>query len=290
MRSALTEAGWHAAHRSAFGRSLIDQPLMRAVLTDLALRWKPPSGWVCDCRRGRPRRARLTENPPCRFQVLRLQAGARADLRGHGVPRRTGYVESVRPRLYREAPVNSIWEGSGQYQRPRSAAGAGDFTRLARRLAGRGCPGAGIPSGRRPGLGRRAGMHLTRATRRIWNPGRWLAEQMAQLLELSPVGAARPEPITEGFPRPSIPAAHPPPSGRSSSAVMQTCLERSLLTTIDVEGTQPGDAPVVLLAVAPASMSGVKISVSGHPEPATARRRRKAGRRARPAAGRRPGR
>jgi putative acyl-CoA dehydrogenase len=115
MRRALTEAGWHAANRSAFGKQLIDQPLMRSVLTDLALEVEAAQ-WLglrlaraVDAGEDALRRISL---PMSKYYVCKRAPGqifeSMEALGG------SGYVEdSGLPRLYREAPVNSIWEGSG---------------------------------------------------------------------------------------------------------------------------------------------------------------------------------
>lgn len=115
MRRALTEAGWHAANRAAFGRTLIDAPLMRAVLTDVALEVEAAQ-WLglrlaaaVDNGEDALRRIGL---PMSKYYVCKRAPGqifeAMEALGG------SGYVEdSGLPRLYREAPVNSIWEGSG---------------------------------------------------------------------------------------------------------------------------------------------------------------------------------
>jgi putative acyl-CoA dehydrogenase len=120
MRTGVAHATWHAAHRSAFGRRLIDQPLMRNVLADLCVESEAATAlsmrlaraydeaehdedaqhfkrlatavskyWVC--KRG----------PGLAFEALECLGG-------------NGYVEeSGLPRLYREMPLSSIWEGSG---------------------------------------------------------------------------------------------------------------------------------------------------------------------------------
>jgi len=120
MRQALAQAAHHAAHREAFGRRLVDQPLMSNVLADLALELEGAVAlmarlaqaydhsaddenerafariatavgkyWVC-------KRA-----PHAIYEAMECLGG-------------NGYVEdAVLARLYREAPVNSIWEGSG---------------------------------------------------------------------------------------------------------------------------------------------------------------------------------
>jgi putative acyl-CoA dehydrogenase len=115
MRRALTEAGWHASHRSAFGARLIDQPLMRNVLTDLAVEVEAAQ-WLglrlaAAVDRGEDAFRRIAL-PMSKYYVCKRAPGqvfeAMEALGG------SGYVEeSGLPRLYREAPVNSIWEGSG---------------------------------------------------------------------------------------------------------------------------------------------------------------------------------
>ena len=115
MRRALTEAGWHARNRSAFGRTLIDQPLMRNVLTDLAVEVEA-AAWLglrlaSAVDRGETAFRRIAL-PMSKYYVCKRAPGqifeAMEALGG------SGYVEdSGLPRLYREAPVNSIWEGSG---------------------------------------------------------------------------------------------------------------------------------------------------------------------------------
>jgi putative acyl-CoA dehydrogenase len=120
MRQALAQAIHHVEHRSAFGRRLVEQPLMKNVVADLALEveaavivlmrlaraYDTVSGdegerafariatavakyWVCK------------RTPGMIYEALECLGG-------------NGYVEeSMMPRLYREAPLNAIWEGSG---------------------------------------------------------------------------------------------------------------------------------------------------------------------------------
>ncbi|WP_427789337.1 acyl-CoA dehydrogenase family protein [Brevundimonas diminuta] len=114
MRGALAQAVWHAAHRTAFQKRLIDQPMMAAVLIDLAVESEAatalsmrlaatfdaddPVGrlltpvakyWVC-------KRA-----PNMVYEAMEALGGA-------------GYVETgPMPRLFRQSPLNAIWEGSG---------------------------------------------------------------------------------------------------------------------------------------------------------------------------------
>ncbi len=118
MRMALAQAAHHAAHRRAFGRRLIEQPAMRAVLADLALDYEAATALVM-----RVARAFDGESEAERaFARLAVALGKywlckrAADFVGeclecHGG---AGYIEeSPLPRLYREAPLNGIWEGSG---------------------------------------------------------------------------------------------------------------------------------------------------------------------------------
>ncbi len=118
MRAALSEACHWAAHRTAFQRRLIDQPLMERVLADLALDWQGSLALglhvahAFDGRTDRDRAfarlgvalAKFLANKLCApFVVEAMEA-----LGG------MGYVEDTPlPMLYREAPLNGIWEGSG---------------------------------------------------------------------------------------------------------------------------------------------------------------------------------
>jgi putative acyl-CoA dehydrogenase len=120
MRMALAQAIHHARHRSVFQKHLADQPMMRAVLADMALEVEAATALVIrlcrsfDLAGGDPQeaaRARLL-TPAVKYWVCKTAPGliyeAMECLGGNG------YVEeSVVPRLYREAPVNAIWEGSG---------------------------------------------------------------------------------------------------------------------------------------------------------------------------------
>ncbi len=120
MRQAVAQAIHHAAHRSAFGKELIDQPLMRAVLADLALESEAATmlllrlAGACDRAETDEHEARIKRigTAVAKFYVCKRAAAHAAEalecLGGNG------YVEeSIMPRLYREAPLNSTWEGSG---------------------------------------------------------------------------------------------------------------------------------------------------------------------------------
>ncbi len=120
MRQAVAQALHHAAHRSAFEKRLLDQPLMRSVLADLALEAEAALVLVMrlarafDAGPGDPAAASFNRlaTAVTKFWVCKRAPATVAEalecLGGNG------YVEtSIMPRLYREAPVNSIWEGSG---------------------------------------------------------------------------------------------------------------------------------------------------------------------------------
>ena len=120
MRMAFAQALHHARYRSVFQKRLSDQPMMRAVLADMALDVEAATALVMRLARSfdlavaDPReaaRARLL-TPAVKYWVCKTAPGfiyeAMECLGGNG------YVEeSLLPRLYREAPVNAIWEGSG---------------------------------------------------------------------------------------------------------------------------------------------------------------------------------
>ncbi len=119
MRHALVQALHHARHRSAFGRVLAEQPLMRNVLSDLAL--ESEAATLLMLRLARAFEApqdplesawRRIVTPAAKFWICKRAlefAGECMEVWGGN-----GYVETgPMARLYREAPVNSIWEGSG---------------------------------------------------------------------------------------------------------------------------------------------------------------------------------
>jgi len=119
MRRAVAEASWHAAHRSAFGGLLADKPLMRNVLADLAVEAEAATALgmrlaAAVDRRGDAHEAALRRIalPLAKFWVCKrtpAMVGEALECLGGN-----GYVEeSVLPLLYREAPLNSVWEGSG---------------------------------------------------------------------------------------------------------------------------------------------------------------------------------
>ena len=120
MRMALAQALHHARHRTVFQKHLADQPMMRSVLADMAIEVEAATALVMRLCRSfdlaatdphEAARARLL-TPAVKYWICKTAPAliyeAMECLGGNG------YVEeSVLPRLYREAPVNAIWEGSG---------------------------------------------------------------------------------------------------------------------------------------------------------------------------------
>lgn len=118
MRMALAQAHHHVANRRAFQKTLIDQPAMRAVIADLALEYEAAAALTMrvarafsDADESERAFARLgvaaakywltKRNPNFVYECMECHGGA-------------GYVEeSPLPRLFRESPLNAIWEGSG---------------------------------------------------------------------------------------------------------------------------------------------------------------------------------
>jgi putative acyl-CoA dehydrogenase len=120
MRQAVAQATHHAAHRSAFGKRLVDQPLMQNVLADLCVESEAATVTMMRLARAydesaadeRQRLFARLATAVTKYWVCKRQpplvAEALECLGGNG------YVEeSLLPRLYREAPLNSLWEGSG---------------------------------------------------------------------------------------------------------------------------------------------------------------------------------
>ncbi|HTT09657.1 MAG TPA: isovaleryl-CoA dehydrogenase [Burkholderiaceae bacterium] len=121
MRAVLTHAVHHARERAAFGRLLAEQPLMRNVLADLALEVEAATALVLRLARAFDGRHARDEHEALLARVLtpaakywickRLPAVAAEAMEVMGG---NGYVEeNTFARFYREAPLNSIWEGSG---------------------------------------------------------------------------------------------------------------------------------------------------------------------------------
>jgi len=120
MRQAVAQAGWHVAHRDAFGATLIDKPLMQNVLADLELEVEAATLMVARVS-GAYDRASLDPDEEAFVRIATAVSKYWVTKRSSPVVREAlecvggnGYVEeSVLPRLYREVPLNAIWEGAG---------------------------------------------------------------------------------------------------------------------------------------------------------------------------------
>lgn len=123
MRQALVQAVHHTRYRKAFGKFLVEQPLMQNVLADLSLESEAHTALTArvaravDASARNPQEAALARIATAigKYWVCKRAAAfvneAQECLGG------AGYVEeSSLPRLYRQAPLNSIWEGSGNIQ------------------------------------------------------------------------------------------------------------------------------------------------------------------------------
>jgi putative acyl-CoA dehydrogenase len=120
MRQALANAVWHTRHRRTFQRSLIDQPLMRTVLADMAIESEAATALVF--RLAQSFDADPANQAEARFMRIATPIGkywlnkrvvnfVYEAMESHGG---AGYVEeNIMPRLFRQSPLNSIWEGSG---------------------------------------------------------------------------------------------------------------------------------------------------------------------------------
>ncbi|MFJ8593894.1 acyl-CoA dehydrogenase family protein [Streptomyces sp. NPDC093598] len=124
MRKSLVEAGHHARHRRAFGARLVDQPLMRNVLADLALESEAATTLTLRLAGAADRAIRGddVDGGEAAFRRIATAVGKYwVTKRGPAFTAEAleclggnGYVEdSGMPRHYREAPLLSIWEGSG---------------------------------------------------------------------------------------------------------------------------------------------------------------------------------
>ncbi len=119
MRAALAQALWHTAHRSAFQKKLIDQPAMETVLADLAIEAEAATALALRIAESFDNSADARQaafmrlaTPIAKYWICKRQPGAVYEaLECHGG---AGFVEEgPMPRLFRQSPLNAIWEGSG---------------------------------------------------------------------------------------------------------------------------------------------------------------------------------
>jgi putative acyl-CoA dehydrogenase len=203
MRQALANALWHTAHRTAFQKKLIDQPLMRSVLADLAV--ESEAATALTFRIAQSFDDSATDERAALFLRIATPIGkywinkrvvnfVYECMEAHGG---AGYVEEgVMPRIYRQSPLNSIWEGSGNVicldvlramsREPKSVAALVEQFELAR----------GTNS------------HLDRAIDRIKDRfasptaesgARWLAEDLALALQASLLVRHAPSAVSDAF-------------------------------------------------------------------------------------------
>lgn len=137
MRAALVRTLWHTAHRRTFGKALVDHPAMRAVLVDLILESEAATALALRIGAGLDQATRCDHTasndqaavsdrsasehaaafvrlatPVAKYWICKRQPGfVHEALECHGG---AGYVEEgPMPRLFRQSPLNAIWEGSG---------------------------------------------------------------------------------------------------------------------------------------------------------------------------------
>jgi putative acyl-CoA dehydrogenase len=120
MRQALANALWHTAHRTAFQKKLIDKPLMRSVLADLAIESEAATALTFRIAKsfdeseaaGATTALSRIATPIGKYWInKRVVNFVYECMEAHGG---AGYIEEgVMPRIYRQSPLNSIWEGSG---------------------------------------------------------------------------------------------------------------------------------------------------------------------------------
>jgi len=203
MRAALVEAHHWVAHRATFQKRLIDQPLMRAVLADLTLDWEGALALGMHVARafdgGREQDrafarigvalAKFLSNKLCPIVV-----GEAMEILGG-----MGYVEDTPlPMLYREAPLNGIWEGSGNVI----------CLDVMRTLANEPRALDALNAELDAAAGQHAGYNAALTAHRArWRglpaeaEARWFAERTALLLTASVLIRQAPEPVAAGFVR-----------------------------------------------------------------------------------------
>ncbi|MFI5013188.1 MAG: acyl-CoA dehydrogenase family protein [Hyphomicrobiales bacterium] len=212
MRMGLALALHHARHRTAFQRKLVDQPAMRATLADLALSVEGATAVAIrlahafDGMSADPSQAAYARlvTPAIKFAVCKMAPGllyeAMECLGGNG------YVEeSPLPRLYREAPVNAIWEGSGNIMALDVLRAAGREQEAARAVIA----ALARQAGDLPGAERTADAILTGfASRDAESSSRALTQRLASLAIAAALSECAPAAVAEAFARTRLAAEH----------------------------------------------------------------------------------
>lgn len=234
IRRCVAEAMNHASGRWAFGRPLIEQPLMRNVLADLALESEAATAMafrlaaLFDRAPHDPDAAALCRGltPIAKYWVTKRETDvAREALECHGG---NGFIEEGPiARLYRESPLNSIWEGAGNVQ-------CLDFLRAARREAESIEAVFAFLQRHRQGTGTAydrvlaATMAAAGDAATVEVSARRIVEQLALLFQSALLTAHAPEPVATAFSRSRIGGEHGHALGTLPADVdFGTILERS---------------------------------------------------------------
>jgi putative acyl-CoA dehydrogenase len=221
MRMALIQALHHCRYRNVFGKPLYAQPMMRAVLADLALEVEGAIALVMRLSRALDRAgvdaqeaayARLL-TPAAKYRICKLAPGfvfeAMECLGGNG------YVEeSMLPRLYRESPVNAIWEGSGNVM-------CLDVLRALKNDSDAGIIGA---------LAREAGVDAEGLKVTSEGDARGFVGQLAILASAAALTATAPAAVADAFIRSRLSARHGAIYGTSAlrDSTIELLLQRAL--------------------------------------------------------------
>jgi putative acyl-CoA dehydrogenase len=201
MRAALAEAHWWVSRRTAFQRRLIDQPLMRAVLADLALDWEAALAagmFIAQAfDRGDDEGRALARIGVALAKYLSNKRCVSVVAEAMEVLGGMGYVEETpMPMLFRQSPLNGIWEGSGNVI-------CLDILRTLMRDPAAGQALDVVLDGAR-GCDARFDAALA-AHRDRWRTipseaeARWFAESLASLLSAAALFRVAPAAVAEGF-------------------------------------------------------------------------------------------
>ncbi|WP_296945760.1 isovaleryl-CoA dehydrogenase [uncultured Massilia sp.] len=210
MRAALTHALHHARGRAAFGRPLAQQPLMRNVLADLALESEAATAFALRLARcfdqgsdqggqaADPREALLARllTPAGKYWICKRGPAFGAE--AMEVMGGNGYVEDgPLARLYREFPVNSIWEGSGNVMCLDVLRALGKGREVADALAAE----LALAAGRAPGYDAYCAALLDDLARAATDEGgaRRLAERLVVAVQAGLLLRHAPQAVAHGF-------------------------------------------------------------------------------------------
>lgn len=226
MRAALDHLAHWVLHRSAFQRRLADQPLMRALLADLALDWEGATALGLHVARAfdDPARAPFARVAVALAKFLNNKLAPRVIVEAMEGLGGMGYVEDTPlPMLYREAPLNGIWEGSGNVI----------CLDILRTLAKEPGAGAQLQADLDAAKGASRAYDAALETHRARWPGlppeaeaRWFAERTALLLTASVLLRAAPAPVGDAFAATRLAGERGHLAGSHALAHPQPLLER----------------------------------------------------------------